>query len=115
MSALIRALPDVARLVARLAIDPRLPRRAKIALVAAAIYLASPLDFLPDTIPLFGYLDDLLIVSVVLDRIFNCVDRQLLLRYWPGTAESLDRLGRVAALFARWLPRRIKRRVFATG
>lgn len=113
MRALLRALPDVARLIARLVADPVLPRPAKIALVAAAIYLASPLDVLPDFIPLAGYLDDLLIAAVVLDGIVNYVDRRLLLKYWPGSPESLDRLGRAARLLAGWVPARLKRRVFA--
>lgn len=109
----MRALPDMARLLARLLADPVLPRSAKIALVAAAIYLANPLDVLPDFIPFVGYLDDLLIAAVVLDGIVNYVDRRLLLKYWPGSPDSLDRLGRAAGLLAAWVPARVKRRVFA--
>ncbi len=114
MKALLRALPDLARLVARLVADPVLPRPAKIALAAAAIYLASPIDLLPDFIPFLGYLDDVLLVAVIVDGIVNYVDRPLLLRYWPGTPESLDTIGRAARLLAVWVPRRLKRRVFAT-
>jgi len=112
--ALLRALPDLARLIARLVGDPSLPRPVKIALIAAAIYLASPFDLLPDFIPVLGYVDDLLVAAVVLDGILNYVDRRLLLKYWPGTPASLDRLGRVARLLAAWVPRRLKRRIFAT-
>ena len=43
----------------------------------------------------------------------NYVDRGLVLKYWPGTPESLDRVARVARLLAAWVPRRIKKRVFA--
>jgi uncharacterized membrane protein YkvA (DUF1232 family) len=111
--ALLRALPDIARLIARLVADPVLPRPAKIALAAAAIYLASPLDLVPDFIPVLGYLDDLLLAAIVLDGILNYVDRRLLLKYWPGSPESLDRIGRAARLFAAWVPGRVKRRIFA--
>ena len=113
MKALLRALPDLIRLVTRLATDPVLPRAAKIALAAAAVYLLSPIDLIPDFIPFVGYLDDLLLAAVLLDGILNWVDRGLVLRYWPGTPESLDKLARGARLLAIWVPRRIKARIFA--
>src|SRR5204863_3036773 len=108
---LLRALPDVARLIGRLVGDPVLPRAAKIALAAAAIYLASPLDLIPDFIPFVGYLDDALLAAVLVDGIVNYVDRGLVLKYWPGSPESLDRVARVARILAVWVPRRIKRGV----
>jgi uncharacterized membrane protein YkvA (DUF1232 family) len=110
---LLRALPDIARLIARLVGDPVLPRTVKIALAAAAIYLASPLDLIPDFIPFLGYLDDALLAAVLVDGIVNYVDRGLVLKYWPGSPESLDRVARVARLLAAWVPRRLKNRVFA--
>jgi uncharacterized membrane protein YkvA (DUF1232 family) len=113
MKALIRALPSLARLVARLVTDPGLPRTAKVALVAAALYLASPVDLVPDFLPVLGYLDDALLAAIILDGILNYVDRALLLKYWPGTPASLDRLAQVAHVFARWVPARIKARIFA--
>jgi uncharacterized membrane protein YkvA (DUF1232 family) len=112
MKLLLRALPDLARLLARLIVDPHLPRAAKIAFVAAAVYLASPLDLVPDFIPFVGFLDDLLLAAIVVDGVMNYVDRALVLKYWPGTPESLDRVAHVARLLAGWVPRRLKRRVF---
>jgi uncharacterized membrane protein YkvA (DUF1232 family) len=111
---LLRALPDIARLIARLVGDPVLPRAAKIALAAAAFYLASPLDLIPDFVPFLGYLDDALLAAVLVDGIVNYVDRGLVLKYWPGSPESLDRIARVARLLAAWVPRRMKQRVFAS-
>ncbi len=114
MRTLLRALPDLARLMARLVADPVLPRTAKIALAAAAVYLLSPFDLIPDFIPLVGYLDDALLAAVLVDGVLNYVDRPLILKYWPGTPESLERLARAARLFAAWVPRRLKARVFAS-
>ena len=113
MKELVRALPDLVRLIARLVADPVLPRVAKIALGAAALYLASPVDLLPDFIPLLGYLDDLLLAAIVLDGILNYVDRGLVLRYWPGTPTTLDRLARASHLLAAWVPSRVKARIFS--
>jgi uncharacterized membrane protein YkvA (DUF1232 family) len=110
---LLRALPDLVRLLACLVGDPLLPRTAKIALGAAMVYLASPVDLIPDFIPLVGYLDDLLLAALLVDGILNWVDRALVLKYWPGTPDALERLARVARMLAVWVPRRLKARVFA--
>ncbi len=113
MRALLKALPDVARLLARLISDPVLPRPVKIALAAAALYLVNPFDLIPDFLPLVGYLDDVLVATVVIDGILNYVDRRLVVKYWPGTAQSLERLARAARLVTVWIPARLKARVFA--
>ena len=114
MKDLLRALPNLARLLARLVADPMLPRAAKVALAAALLYLASPFDLIPDFIPIVGYVDDLLVVALVVDGVLNWVDRGLILRYWPGTPDSLERVARAARLLAVWVPRRLKARIFAT-
>ncbi len=113
MKALLRALPDVVRLITRLVGDPVLPRAAKIALGAAAVYLLSPVDLIPDFIPLVGWVDDALLAAVLLDGILNWVDRGLVLKYWPGNPASLDTLARTARLLSIWVPRRLKTRVFS--
>ena len=114
MKALLRSLPDVLRLVTRLVSDPVLPRAAKIALAAAAVYLLSPIDLIPDFVPFVGYVDDLLLAAVVLDGVLNWVDRGVVLRYWPGTPQSLDSLARTARVLSIWVPRRLKARIFST-
>jgi len=111
--ALVRALPMLIRAVVSLAGDPGLPRGAKIALGAAALYLASPIDLIPDFIPVLGYLDDLLLAAVLLDGLLNFTDRALVLRYWPGNPATLDTVARVAHLLAAWVPRRVKERIFS--
>ena len=113
MKELLRALPAIARTVTRLAADPMLPRAAKLALAAAVLYLVSPVDLVPDFIPLLGYLDDLLLAAIVLDGVLNFVDRNLLLRYWPASERSLDALARTARTLAAWVPRRVKKRIFS--
>jgi uncharacterized membrane protein YkvA (DUF1232 family) len=115
MMQLLKTLPQLARLIARLVRDPMLPRAAKIALAAAMVYLASPIDLVPDFVPLVGYLDDLLLASLVVDGLLNWVDRGLVLKYWPGTPDSLEQVARAARMLAVWVPRRLKARIFAPG
>jgi uncharacterized membrane protein YkvA (DUF1232 family) len=113
MMRLLRSLPALAVMLARLVRDPALPRPVKIALAAAMVYLASPIDLIPDFIPLLGWVDDLLIAAVVLDGVLNYVDRDLVLRYWPSSERSLDALARTARTLSAWVPRRVKQRIFS--
>jgi uncharacterized membrane protein YkvA (DUF1232 family) len=114
MLRLLRALPALFVMIARLVRDPALPRAAKFALAAAAVYLASPIDLVPDFIPFIGYLDDVLLAAILLDGVLNYVDRDLVVRHWPGSARSLDALARTARLLSAWVPRRVKARIFST-
>jgi uncharacterized membrane protein YkvA (DUF1232 family) len=113
MKALLRALPDVIRTIAGLAVDPVLPKAAKIALAAAVLYLVSPVDLIPDFIPVLGYFDDLLVAAIVVDGMLSYVNRGLVLKYWPGSPESLERIARSARVLAAWVPRRLKVRIFS--
>jgi uncharacterized membrane protein YkvA (DUF1232 family) len=113
VKALLQALPTIIRALVGIATDPSLPRAAKIALGAAALYLASPIDLLPDFIPLLGYVDDLLLAAILVDGILNFADRALVQRYWPGQPASLEKVARVAHRLASWVPRRVKERIFA--
>lgn len=109
---LLLLLPRLARMVAGLLGDSAVPRAAKIALAAVAVYLASPLDLIPDFLPFVGYLDDALLVAVVVDGLLNFLDRSLILKYWPGDQASLDATAAVAKRLARWVPSRVKRKIW---
>ena len=114
VKAFLRALPAVARTAARLVRDPVLPPRLKVVIAAAIVYLLSPLDVIPDLVPLIGWVDDLLVGAVVVDGILSRVDRALVLRYWPGSPTSLDRVARAASMLSAWVPRRLRRRLFGS-
>ena len=83
MRALLRTLPDVARLLTRLVSDPVLPRPVKIALAAAAVYLVNPFDLIPDEIPFLGFLDDATVVSFAVARTRKSLDDFMI---WETTA-----------------------------
>ena len=112
MKELLLALTRLARMLVSLAADRDVPTAAKVALAALAVYLVSPVDLIPDFIPWLGYLDDLLLAAIVVDGILTVVDRTLLLRYWPASADSLERVAATARRLARWVPKRIKARIF---
>ncbi len=106
-------LPRLVHMIASLMADRTVPKAAKIALAAVAVYLASPIDLIPDFLPVIGYLDDVLLVAVVLDGLLTYVDRTLLLKYWPGDPASLDAFAAVARRVARWVPSKLRSRIFS--
>jgi hypothetical protein len=66
LSEILRLLPDLLRLLRGLATDRELPRGVRIRLWLLLVYLAVPLDLIPDFVPLIGYADDAVIVALVL-------------------------------------------------
>ena len=95
--ALARALPDLAVLTGRLLRDPRVPRRWKGALGALALYLASPIDLVPDFIPVAGQLDDVLLAAFVLRGIVRAAGPEVIAELTPASLSRLGRGGRAAA------------------
>lgn len=85
-------IPDCATTVRRLRKDPRVPRRAKIAIVIAGIWVASPIDLIPEFIPVIGPLDDLVVVALALRYAGRQVPREVLRAAWPGEPRLLERL-----------------------
>ena len=94
----LRLLPDVVRLLRRLAADPQLPRGVRLRLVGVAVYLAFPLDLVPDFIPVAGYADDVIVVALVLRSVARRAGVEAIERHWPGTPEGLRILKQVTGL-----------------
>ena len=105
-------LRDLPLLIADLIKDDRVPARAKVVLGGAVIYLATPLDLIPDFLPFLGYLDDSLLVVIILDGILNHVDERVVAEHWQGDRQTLEKLKRVSRRLTFFIPNSIKRRVF---
>jgi uncharacterized membrane protein YkvA (DUF1232 family) len=85
-------IPDCVTTVRRLRKDPRVPRRAKIAVVIAGIWVASPIDLIPEFLPVIGPLDDIVVVALALRYAGRQVPREVLMEAWPGEPRLLERL-----------------------
>ncbi len=85
---LLRFLPDVARLLWDVARDPRVPWYAKAAAGGAAAYVMSPVDVVPDFLPVLGQLDDVWIVVKALKFLLRESGQELLEELWAGTDEG---------------------------
>ncbi|MDX6309729.1 MAG: hypothetical protein QOI06_2775 [Nocardioidaceae bacterium] len=85
----LRLLPDVLRLLRRLAGDPDVPGGVRIRLILLIAYLVSPVDLIPDFIPIIGYADDALLVAITLRSTIRHAGPQAIERHWPGTPDGL--------------------------
>src|SRR3712207_3599197 len=95
---LLRLLPDVLRLVRRLAADGRLPRGVRVRLWLLVAYLAFPIDLVPDFVPVLGYADDAVVVALVLRSVVRRAGAGALTRHWPGDPAGLEVVSRLAGL-----------------
>jgi uncharacterized membrane protein YkvA (DUF1232 family) len=94
----MRLLPDLLRLIKRLAADPETPRGVRVRLSLLLGYLALPVDLIPDFIPVLGYADDAIIVSLVLRSATRRAGADALAKHWPGTPDGLAALKRLCRL-----------------
>jgi uncharacterized membrane protein YkvA (DUF1232 family) len=94
----LRLLPDVVRLLSRLARDREVPMAVRVQLWLLLGYLAMPFDIVPDFIPVLGYADDAIIVAAALRSSARRAGRDALERNWPGTPEGLTAVARLAGI-----------------
>jgi uncharacterized membrane protein YkvA (DUF1232 family) len=85
-------LPACVTLVRRLRADPRVPTRVKVVLVVAGLWVLSPIDLIPEFLPVIGPLDDVVVVALALRYAARHVPRAALVEAWPGDAKLLERL-----------------------
>ncbi|MDE9365679.1 YkvA family protein [Luteipulveratus sp. YIM 133132] len=94
----LRLLPDLLRLLGRLAKDRSLPRGVRIRLALLLAYLAMPIDLIPDVIPVLGYADDAILVVAVLRSVARRAGVAPLRAHWPGTDDGFAALCRLVGL-----------------
>jgi uncharacterized membrane protein YkvA (DUF1232 family) len=89
---LVGFLPACATTIRRLRKDPRVPRRAKVVVVLAGLWVVSPIDLIPEFLPVIGPLDDVVVVALALRYAARAVPREALEEAWAGERHVLDRL-----------------------
>lgn len=99
MRDLFEFLPSAVALARRLWPDPRVPWRAKLAVGLAALWVISPIDLIPEFLPVIGPLDDVLVLVVALRYAARRVDPRVLREAWPGNPDLLFRLIGYAASY----------------
>ena len=98
-------LPNLIRLFGGLLRDGRVPLRAKIVLAIASVWLASPIDLIPEFIPIVGSLDDAVVAALALRFVLRTTDGSVVREHWRGDPATLERLLRLVSWGGRGTPR----------
>ncbi|HET6626012.1 MAG TPA: DUF1232 domain-containing protein [Nocardioidaceae bacterium] len=85
----IPACVTTARVLRR---HPDAPRRAKVALLVAIVWTISPIDLIPEFLPVIGPLDDIVVIALAIRYAARAVPREVLLAAWPAQPRLLERL-----------------------
>jgi uncharacterized membrane protein YkvA (DUF1232 family) len=94
----VRILPDLLRLLRRLAADRTLPRGVRVRLGLLIAYLAIPIDLVPDFVPVIGYADDAIITAAVLRSVVRRAGIHAVRRHWPGSDDRFAALRRLTGI-----------------
>ncbi len=89
---LARFLPACVTTVRTLRSNPAVPRRAKVALAVAGLWVLSPIDLIPEFLPVIGPLDDVVVVALAFRYAARQIPRDVLLDAWPGDRRIIERL-----------------------
>ena len=91
-------IPDVVLLARDLARDRSIPRRIRARLWILLAWMASPIDAIPDVIPVIGVADDVVLMYLVLRSVARVAGNQTLTRHWRGSPAGLVALERLLRL-----------------
>jgi uncharacterized membrane protein YkvA (DUF1232 family) len=89
-------LPNLVRLFAGLLRDRRVPLPAKVAVGLGSLWIASPIDLIPEFIPVIGSVDDAIVAVVVLRFVLAFTSVDVLREHWHGDPRTFDRMLRLA-------------------
>lgn len=98
-------LPNLIRLFGGLLRDGRVPISAKIVVGVASLWLASPIDLIPEFIPIVGALDDAIVAALALRFVLSTTDGAVVREHWHGDPATLERLLRLVSLGGQGRPR----------
>lgn len=95
---LVALLPNLLRLFRGLIGDPRVPRGSKALLVVGAVWLASPIDLIPEFVPVVGPIDDALVASLVLRHLVKRAGPDVVREHWQGDPRTIGLILRAAGV-----------------
>lgn len=105
ISQIIQFVKDVAQ-------DPRIPSRDKKVVLALLALVISPIDIIPDWIPVIGLIDDIVIIAIVLDYFFEVLDQEILLSHFPWGMKSYVRLRKLSRVITHLTPSVVKENIW---
>jgi uncharacterized membrane protein YkvA (DUF1232 family) len=88
-------VPNLVRLFRGLLRDRRIPGRTRVAPAGRVAWMASPVDLIPEFIPVLGPLDDAIVAALILRRIVRVAGPEIVAEHWPGNPATLERIMRL--------------------
>jgi len=104
----VNAVPATFKLVYRLARDPRIDRKHRVAAGAALAYALVPFDLIPDRLPVIGKVDDVAVVVVALTRLVDAAGPEIVREHWDADPEALDTLLGLLETAEQFVPKRLR-------
>lgn len=109
LMSMIMLIPNFLKLLGRLFKDSRVPMAEKAMLVGAIAYVISPLDLIPDVIPVIGQVDDLYLIALVVLRLLARTDDAVLQEHWDGRGDLVSIVNKIVRAAQYVLPKRMQR------
>ncbi len=95
---LVALVPNLLALFRDLMRDPRVPRSSKLLLGLAIVWILSPIDLIPEFIPVAGPLDDAIVAALVVRHVLRRTGRSVLAEHWKGDPATLNAVIRLAGM-----------------
>ncbi len=108
----MKLIKELFLFIQNVANDSRIPLKDKKIILIILALIVSPIDIIPDWIPVIGLLDDFVLLAVVLDYFFNHIERSLLLSHFPWSLKTFLRIQRVAVAISWLTPSWIKNKIW---
>ncbi|MCP4305287.1 MAG: DUF1232 domain-containing protein [bacterium] len=103
--------PNLVKLLYRLLRDRRVPLQRRLAMTLVAAYIVSPIDVIPDFVPVLGSVDDILVLAFAIDYLLQASPPEIVDLYWDGSADGLELIRGIAGWGVEMLPDRLRRMV----
>ncbi|MCP3996807.1 MAG: DUF1232 domain-containing protein [bacterium] len=104
-------VPNLAKLLYRLLRDKRVPRNRRLSMALVGAYVASPVDVIPDFVPVLGSVDDLLVLAFAIDYLLKASPEEVIEEHWEGSDDGLELVRGISSWGVEMLPDRLKRLV----
>ncbi|MBF0301330.1 MAG: DUF1232 domain-containing protein [Oligoflexia bacterium] len=103
---------DIIQFIKDVSNDSRIPDRDKKVIAVLMIYILSPIDLIPDWVPVIGLLDDFIALSIILDYLFNVLDNKILLSHFHWSMKTFVAIKKISRFVAILTPNFFKNKIW---
>jgi hypothetical protein len=108
----MKFLKDTKSFLVNVANDQRIPDRDKKIILGMVALIISPIDLIPDWIPIIGVMDDFILLCIVMDYFFTVLDQNIILSHYPWDMKSFSKIRRGARFMSMFVPTYFKKLIW---